>query len=761
MKHNTLITVAIFTFCLCATFLGVAQNISVTSAVGQSPNTLINERLAGDGVFLSNGKFNNSQSNIQTAQIGTFNRSGFTTFPFQSGIIMTTGNVNVAPGPNDSGSSSQPISPIYTDSQMSSIASGTITNCSVLDFDFVALADTFAFDYIFASEEYPEFVCSSFNDAFAFFLTGPDPVTLATTTRNIAIIPNSITAAAPNGIPVTINSVNPGSAGGSGGGSGCYYQYSQYYVANSSGSNGIQYDGYTTALTAQAGIWACQTYHMHLAVCNVGDNAYDSGVFLKEGSFYSPSMEIIKNFNIPEHGDTLIQNCRDLNLDFTLERPNRTGYSTYITFSGDAINGTDYTMTTEDGTILNNNNNSFSFQNDTLVSTHIEVLPGANFTNTDLKTIILYIENVFCEFMEGGSTFDTIILYLKANDSIFLQSSSTAACHVCEQVMLNLERGTGPLLYEWTPAIGIDNPNALISTAHITENRNYTLIARDRYGCLSDTATLEVTIHELPEASPIVTPEYGCAPLTISLQQNGVPNNSTIAWNLTSETDSVIVPDSANNVQITLTEPGYYRLYEWISTAPGCNDSIIVANAIHVSDYPHADFTFAPDEAQNGQEVLFYNQSTGDNINNYIWSFGDGSSSPEENPTHAYHLVNSDNMLVRLTVTNRDGCSDDTTQVVPVVDNFAFWVPNAFTPNNDGNNDIFLPRVNDVASYSFEIYSRNGELFFATHNTEQGWDGTVDGKLVPTGIYVWKIQYTKYSNPNKPLMHTGTVNLIR
>ena len=184
-------------------------------------------------------------------------------------------------------------------------------------------------------------------------------------------------------------------------------------------------------------------------------------------------------------------------------------------------------------------------------------------------------------------------------------------------------------------------------------------------------------------------------------------------------------------------------------------------NAIHVADFPHASFTFTPDEAQNGQTVTFFNLSEGDDITNYQWLFGDGSTSYESDPSHAYHVINSENMLVRLTVTNGDGCADDTTMIVPVVDNFALWVPNSFTPNNDGNNEIFLPIVNDVAYYQFEIYNRTGELFFMTNSTEQGWDGTVNGKPVQTGVYVWRITYAKYADPTYYYVKDGQLILIR
>ena len=132
-----------------------AQSLSTQSAAGQNPTVLINQHLAGDGVLLSNAKFNNSTGNISTAQIGTFTYTG-NAFPYHSGLIMTTGNVSVANGPNNSGSSSSAVSPEYVDPQLQPYATSTLHNCSALEFNFVAYSDTFAFNYIFGSEEYEE-----------------------------------------------------------------------------------------------------------------------------------------------------------------------------------------------------------------------------------------------------------------------------------------------------------------------------------------------------------------------------------------------------------------------------------------------------------------------------------------------------------------------------------------------------------------------------------------------------------------------------
>lgn len=767
MKH-----LCLFLTCMGLTMFTFGQNITVVSALGQNPDTLINQTLAGRGVMLTNGKFNNSADNIAYEQIGTFNR-GNSNFPFQSGLIMTTGHISIAPGPNDQNGAHESVDILhpknfYTDGnatgQLGSLSTGLpLKACAVLDFDFVAYADTFSFDYIFASEEYPEYVGSHYNDMFAFFLTGYDPVTLSQTTRNIAIIPNSITPAHPNGIPVAINSVNNGSAGeeaqwepapaGT-----CHYNYTQYYDPSPSG---VQYDGSTVSMTAAAFIVACQTYHMHLAVGNVSDNNYDSGVFLEAGSFYSPSLSIESRYNLPGYDDTLIQNCRETDITFGLARPNATAYTTSFEFGGTAVIDQDYTFIKENGTSLNAENNHFSFQNDTLTMVHLAIKPDAQFNQGECKTVDLYIETVFCDMFDDARCRDTLHFILMPNDSFRLRDTTIVSCRALEHIGGVIENGSDRLNYEWLPAVGINNPHELESDALITQSTTYRIVAADRYGCLRDTAEVKVLIHDFPDIAHTITPQSGCVPLQVDMRVNNPVDGYDYLW-VTSHAGTSFVDTGRTAVHhLTLSDAGDYDVFLLGSSAPACTDSVLVLNAVHVADYPHADFTYAPVAPQNGQEVSFFNSSTGDDIVSYHWSFGDGTSSVVENPTHRYHLPNNDNMLVRLTVANADDCVDATAIVIPVVDDFAFWVPNSFTPNSDGYNDVFLPKVRDVASYKLQIFSRTGQLIFVSDDIDTGWDGTFNGKQVPTGVYVWKISYVKYSNENKTIEEFGHVNVIR
>jgi len=223
-----------------------------------TPQQLITDVFLGDCLSASNITFTGN-----TGAIGTFSNGG--SIGIESGIILTTGSVFDAPGPNTSGSTS--VITAAGGNGLLDMISGNVTyDASVFTFDFVAQTDQVTFSYVFASEEYPEFVCSSFNDAFGFFVSGPG----YSPNTNIAIVPGTAD-------PVTINNVNNN-------GAACPPYYPAYFIDNTSG-NFLEYDGYTVPLTATITTVPCQTYQIVIAVADVGDGSWDSAVFLEAQSF--------------------------------------------------------------------------------------------------------------------------------------------------------------------------------------------------------------------------------------------------------------------------------------------------------------------------------------------------------------------------------------------------------------------------------------------------------------------------------------------
>lgn len=182
------------------------------------------------------------------------------------GIVLTTGSINNVNGPNDNPSAATENGGAG-DAQLDGLSAGKTMDACALEFDLVPSCDELNINYVFASEEYPQFVGSTYNDIFAFFISGPG----ITGTVNIATIPNTNT-------PVTINNVNGNTN-------------SQYYVNNDNGKT-VQYNGFTKPLTASIKVIPCSSYHLKMAIADVGDESYDSGVFIEAGSINCIAPEI-------------------------------------------------------------------------------------------------------------------------------------------------------------------------------------------------------------------------------------------------------------------------------------------------------------------------------------------------------------------------------------------------------------------------------------------------------------------------------------
>ena len=486
---------------LMASWLVGAQNITVSSAVGQNIATFVQNNLIGQGVYVWNVKFQGTNAgNIPTGypQIGTFNSQNFLHLQMDSGVVMTTGNVSVAPGPNNSGTLSTPVSSYYSDNTLSTYASGTIFGCSTLDFDFVSISPFVTLNYSFGSEEYDEFVWSSFNDLFAFLVTGPDPVTGQSTTKNIAIIPHTVSSTNPNGIVVAINSVNGGTNGSTttpptSGCVNCYNTFTQFFVSNTF-PTGVQYDGFTQKLSANATLIPCAQYHMHISICNVGDNGYDSGVFLEKKSFNSPSADVSLSHR---YADTIERSVPRV-LPLTLAGSSYSNGNVMVLFGGDAVVGQDYTVVTEDGVPVDEQHPTF------VVSTaeHSLTFQGTPTANlTEPKLIELYLSTSLCQSYPALKTYDTIRFILVEDDVVRLRDTTIVAYDTCKQVGVELAIGQHPpFVFHWSPETDIDFPYQQYSTATITESRDYTVSVVDARGHID---SVDVRVEVRPRTNDI------------------------------------------------------------------------------------------------------------------------------------------------------------------------------------------------------------------------------------------------------------------
>ncbi len=283
MKHTTS-KLLIFVSAALFSLNGTSQ---VTVDQSYTPQQLVEDQLVGSGLGVSNVTFNGLSGDQLNNQIGLYN--GPSQFiEFDEGLVMATGDVIQLAG----ASGGLPDLNITGDPDLLALANMggtgfTVNDCAILEFDFVHDFEYLTVGYVFGSNEYPSFTCSSFNDVFGFFVSGPGVSGPFTNDAvNIAVIPNT-------NIPVGINTVNSGNAGVQNI-ENCLYanpnfvQDSVYFVNNDPPVAGdIQLPGMTTNLYANIILQPGETYHIKLAVSDVLDGALDSGVFLEGASFSS------------------------------------------------------------------------------------------------------------------------------------------------------------------------------------------------------------------------------------------------------------------------------------------------------------------------------------------------------------------------------------------------------------------------------------------------------------------------------------------
>ena len=244
-----------------------------------TPENLVTNVFLGQGVEVTNLQYQGSDQ-----AVGYFT-NGLSDIGIDRGIIMSSGLAVTAASENGAGNTTGTTSGTsVTDPDLAQIANAGIQDVAVYSISFIPINDTLRFKFAFASEEYPEWACSNFNDAFGFFISGPGiSGPFSNNGANIALVPDPSdpTGQTFTNVPVTINNVNDQGIDVAG---GCNFDYGIYYNDNT-GSPTLTYDGYLDVFTAQALVIPCQEYTIKLAICDRGDQLFDSAVFLEAKSF--------------------------------------------------------------------------------------------------------------------------------------------------------------------------------------------------------------------------------------------------------------------------------------------------------------------------------------------------------------------------------------------------------------------------------------------------------------------------------------------
>lgn len=715
----------------------LAQTIggSIQTELNNNASDLVNE------VFIKGTckNISNIESSGATESFGVFQNGG-EIIGFSEGIILSTGDVRSAIGPNNFVETTTQFNRPSADKDLKDIATDELFDVTVIEFDFIPVESEVTFQYVFASEEYCEFVGTIFNDVFGFFVSGPGiNGPFAEGAINVARLPDSDEF-------VSINNVNHGA-------NQSYYVKNELrddidncnLVFNPSHPFTIEYDGFTVPLVARIPVIPCETYHIRLVVGDVGDDKLDSAVFLRSNSFDLGELATVKAV-IPNQTDTVAyENCLDGQFVFT--RPNGSFnirplvVDFEIDESSTALEGIDFSSIPRTVTI--------PAGQDTVVLT-IPTLEDEQSESLESLTVNLNFPQT-CDCQEGSSA--TLNFVDTKPPVIFL--APIAAC-AGQPFSLNpkISDGVPPFNYRWS-----DNTIDRSLQTNIQTSTNFTLTVTDFCGIQSkDSVT--INIQEMPKATLSGNINYcdGLNDLTLPINFNGHP-----PWSFTYQIDNNLPQtiDSIfdNNFNLPILESGSYQLIEFTdATCNGEVNGIGQVNDINIELELEIISPSCPN-VNDGQIRLTilptnppYDISWSPTVNDL--------SNPTNLSMGVYDLMIRD---AQDCVFMDSIIIENPKIITPECENNKVYIPNVFSPNGDGINDffeIFLPYQTTVQQVlSVEIMDRWGNLVYFVQGSMPKWDGQFGNKMFGPAVFYYKIQL-EFKDGQTALQH-GTLNLVR
>jgi gliding motility-associated-like protein len=339
----------------------------------------------------------------------------------------------------------------------------------------------------------------------------------------------------------------------------------------------------------------------------------------------------------------------------------------------------------------------------------------------------------------SGATTNVII-----NPNPIVNAASAVAC-VGNPTTLT---ATGATTYVWSTG-GTTATITVPGTA-----ATYTVIGVTS-GC-ADTAITTVTTTPPPIVSFTGDVLSGCNPVLVNFtaDQTGNPG-ATYTWDFGDGT----VGTGPNPIH-TFTNNGCNTVTLTVSFGAGCSTTDSIPCMINVFPQPIANFTVSPTSIDILNPTAYFT-NTSLNSTIWLWDFGDSTSSTLQNPVHTYGDMGF--YPVVLFVSTANGCTDSVTYNVIVNDFITMFIPNAFTPNSDGINDVFNVYSNGISTDSFEmlIFDRWGNKILTTKNLHEGWNGRVHnhGELVQIDVYVYKVNYKDMNNKKHKVV--GRVSVVK
>jgi len=419
------------------------------------------QRMVGDGVTISNVTFTGN-----SLQAGYFKNLSHVHPEIDSGIVLTTGLAKSSG--LDNGLDGESLADADnsmddgTDNDLASaigVASTELHDACILEFDFVPLGDSIKFRYSFSSEEYrPSFVCGSYNDAFAFFISGPGFPSLT----NIALIPGT-------SLPVSIHNVNnvtgvfPAN---------CILNPA--YYQDNTGNAFLTHDGMTIVMTALAQVQPCQVYHLKLVIADNFDQLYDSGVFLEAKSLTSNSFQLTNLTQVDNTGASyLVEGCATGSLKIRRQAATLFSQTINLGYGGTAVNGVDVQLLPSSITIPAN-------QTEVLLN----ILPIVDNLPEGIETLKIYTLAP-CGILTPT---DSAQIQIRDYDTLAVTTSMlTDTAAICRNSSVQLIASNGYTFYNWAPAASLNNASVISpmatpladSTMFVCTSQEGTCHARD------------------------------------------------------------------------------------------------------------------------------------------------------------------------------------------------------------------------------------------------------------------------------------------
>mgnify|MGYP000403897476 CR=1 FL=1 len=312
--------------------------------------------------------------------------------------------------------------------------------------------------------------------------------------------------------------------------------------------------------------------------------------------------------------------------------------------------------------------------------------------------------------------------------------------------------GTPNYSYSWSSG-STDSVASNLSAGPVT------LTVTDVNNCTQDSTFIITEPDSIDYISFYAEPLSGCSPLEVDFTCTINPTQHLVknyVWNFGNN----LVPVDSFEASSIYTTPGTYDVSLTISDFSGCSNTLTIEDYITVYEDPEAHFNTFPENPTMFNPTVNFSDASYPNVVGWEWLFDTLGNSNYQNPDFTFP-EDSGNYLVTLIVEDDNTCKDTLTKNVFIRSEIALFLPNSFTPNGDGLNDTFTPKGFGIAlnNYSFLIFNRWGELVFETNNVLEGWDGSYNGELLPSGVYVWRADFLDLNG--KAYRRKGQMTIIR